>query len=93
MYAICKNIACLKRLKKQKLFLKSKGKDMVCRGLKTINKLDKVKEKERQIETKQAAIATMLSNNPRPCALAPRVESNPFASPEVPLLPPKVWAD
>jgi hypothetical protein len=30
MRAVCENIACLKRLKKQKKFFKSKGKDMVC---------------------------------------------------------------
>jgi hypothetical protein len=52
MRAVCKNIACLKRFEKQKLFLKSKGKDIVCRKLKTINKLNKAKEKEKQIKTK-----------------------------------------
>jgi hypothetical protein len=49
-------MSCIKRLKKQQEFLKSKGKDMVCYSLKTLNKLKEVKEKERQIETKRAAV-------------------------------------
>jgi hypothetical protein len=63
---------------------------MICRGLKTIDKLDAKEEKEKQKETKQAAQAAMLSSDPRPDALALRAKSNPFASLEVPLLPPKV---
>jgi len=55
MRAVCKNMSCLKRLKRQKKFFKSKGKDMVCRSLKTLNKLEKAKEKERQIEIKHTA--------------------------------------
>jgi len=42
-----KNIACIKRLEKQKKFLKSKGKDMVCRSLKTLDKLKEAEEKEK----------------------------------------------
>jgi hypothetical protein len=90
MRAICKNIACLERLEKQKLFLRSKSKDIVCCSLKTIDKLDKAEEKEKQIELKQAATAAMISNSPRPSALAPRAENNPFASLKVSLLPLKV---
>jgi hypothetical protein len=71
-------------------FLKSKGKDMVRRGLKTIDKLDKIEEKEKQIELKQAATAAMLSSSPRPDVLVPKAKNDPFASLEVPLLPPKV---
>ena len=47
LQAICKNSACLKRLKKQKKFLKSKGKDMLCHSLKTLNKLEEAEEKEK----------------------------------------------
>jgi hypothetical protein len=83
-------MARLERLEKQKLFLKSKGKDMVCRGLKTMDELDEAEEKEKQIELEQAATAAMLSSGLRPDALAPRAESDPFASLEVPLLLPKV---
>jgi hypothetical protein len=49
-------MSCIKRLKKQQKFLKSKGKDIVCYSLKTLDKLEEVKEKERQIKTKHAAI-------------------------------------
>jgi len=45
----------LKRLERQKKFLKSKGKDMVCCSLKTLNKLEEAEEKERQIEMERAA--------------------------------------
>jgi hypothetical protein len=66
---------------------------MIRRGLKTMNKLDAKEDKEKQKELKQAATAAMLSSSPRPNAPAPRAENDPFASLEVPLLPPKVWAD
>jgi len=46
----------IKHLKKQQEFLKSKGKNMVCYSLKTLNKLKKVKEKERQIKTKHTTV-------------------------------------
>jgi hypothetical protein len=46
----------IERLKKQQKFLKSKGKDIVRRSLKTLNKLEEVKEKERQIETKRVVV-------------------------------------
>jgi hypothetical protein len=66
---------------------------MIRRGLKTMNKLDAKEDKEKQKELKQAATAAMLSSSPRPNAPAPGAENDPFASLEVPLLPPKVWAD
>ena len=49
-------MSCIKRLKKQQEFLKSKGKDIVCYSLKTLNKLKEVKERERQIEIKRATV-------------------------------------
>jgi len=48
-------MSCIKRLKKQQEFLKSKGKDIVCYSLKTFNKLEKVKERKRQIKVKHTA--------------------------------------
>jgi hypothetical protein len=59
---------------------------MVCCSLKTINKLNEVEEKEKQIESEQAATAAMPSNNPRLGVLAPGAENDPFASLKVPLL-------
>jgi len=49
-------MSCIKRLKRQQEFLKSKGKDIVCYSLKTLNKLEKVKERERQIKLKYTAV-------------------------------------
>jgi hypothetical protein len=86
-------MACIERLEKQQEFLKSKGRDMVRRGLKTMDKLDEAEEKEKQIELERAATAAMLSSGSRPDVPAPGAENDPFASLEVPLLPPKVWAD
>jgi hypothetical protein len=63
---------------------------MVCRGLRTIDKLNAAKEKEKQTKLEQVAIAAMLSSSLRPNALALGAKNNPFASLEVPLLPPKV---
>jgi hypothetical protein len=84
MCAVCKNMACLKRLEKQKKFLKSKGKDIVCYSLKTLDKLEKVEEKERQIETKHAtAKAVAMPSNALALSLT---KANPFASVKVPLL-------
>jgi hypothetical protein len=83
-------MAYIKQLKRQQQFLKAKGKDMVCRGLKTIDKLNEAEEKEKQIESKQAAAAAMLSSSPTLSVLALGVESDPFAGLEVFLLPPKV---
>jgi hypothetical protein len=61
---------------------------MVCCSLKTLDKLEEAKEKERQIETKctTAKAAAMPSN-----ALALLLtKANPFVSVKVPLLPPEV---
>jgi len=59
---------------------------MVCHGLKTLNELEEVEERERQIEEERAAIkaAARLS-----IALqaALRQFANPFAKIEIPLLP------
>jgi hypothetical protein len=88
MRAVYENMACLKHLKKQKKFLKSKGKDMVRCSLRTLDKLKKAKEKERQIETEHATTkaAAMLSN-----VLALLLTKvNPFVSVKIPLLPPEV---
>jgi hypothetical protein len=88
--AALKSASRIRRLEKQQSFLKSKGKDIVCCSLKTIDKLDKIKEKEKQIKLKQAATAAILSNDLRLSAPAPRAKSDPFASLKVLLLPPKV---
>jgi hypothetical protein len=85
--------AHIEQLEKQERFLKSKGKDMVCCSLKTIDKLDKAEEKERQKESKQAAVAAMPSSSLTLYALALGVETNPFAGLEVLLLPLRVWAN
>ena len=77
-----KNLAYIQWLKKQEKFLKSKGKDMVCYSLKTLDELEEAKEKERQIEEERAAnkAATNLFY-----ALAPKAD--PFTKIEIPLLP------
>jgi hypothetical protein len=81
MHTVCKNIACFKRLKRQKKFFKFKGKDIVCYSLKTLDKLEKAKEKERQIKTKH--IATAMPSNILALLLT---KANPFTSVKVPLL-------
>jgi CO dehydrogenase/acetyl-CoA synthase beta subunit len=80
----------IRRLEKQERFLKSKGKDMVRRGLKTLDELEEAEEKERQMESERATVeaAAMPSNAP---ALS-STEADPFAGVEVPLLSPEVWA-
>jgi hypothetical protein len=88
--AALESASCIRRLKKQQAFLKSKSKDIVRCGLKTIDKLNKAEEKEKQIELKHVASAAMLSNSLILSALALRVKSDPFAGVEVLLLPPKV---
>jgi hypothetical protein len=71
-------------------FLKSKGKDMVRRGLKTIDKLNEAEGKEKQIELEQAATAAMLSSSLRLNVLALGTKNDSFASLKVSLLLPKV---
>jgi hypothetical protein len=60
---------------------------MVCRGLRTLDKLEEAKERERQKEEKRTAKATatlfVLIN-------ALPLTSNPFAKLKLPLLLPKV---
>jgi hypothetical protein len=58
---------------------------MVCCGLKTLNKLEEVKERERQIETKHAAVKAAATQVYSQAAAA-----NPFAEIEILLLPSKV---
>jgi hypothetical protein len=87
MRTVCKNMVCLERLEKQKRFLTSKGRDMLCYSLKTLDKLEEAKEREKQEEEKRAAKAAttlfVLTNNLL-------LTSDPFARLKVPLLPPKV---
>ena len=52
---VCENMLRIKRLKRQQEFLKTKGKDMVRRSLKTLDELEEVEERERQIEEERAA--------------------------------------
>jgi hypothetical protein len=82
------NLARLQRLERQEKFLKSKGKDMVRRGLKTLDELEEVEEKERQMETERAAVEAAATQVHGQAAAA-----DPFAGIEIPLLPPEVWAN
>jgi hypothetical protein len=59
---------------------------MVRCSLKTINELDKAKEKEKQIKPKQAAAAAMPSN----ALVLSKTRTDPFVSLKVLLLPLKV---
>jgi hypothetical protein len=78
------SLTCVKRLKKQQRFLKTKGKDIVCCSLKTLDKLKEAEEKERQIKTKYAtAKAVAMPSNVLALLLT---KANPFASVKVPLL-------
>jgi hypothetical protein len=93
MRAVCENIACLERLEKQKRFLKSKGKDMVCRGLKTLDELEEVEEKERQMEAERAAaVATARPSSAYVLALS-MTETDPFAGLGALSLLPEAWAE
>jgi hypothetical protein len=49
-------MSCIERLEKQQEFLKSKGKDIVRCSLKTLDELEEVKEREKQMETERVAI-------------------------------------
>jgi hypothetical protein len=80
--------ARIRRLKKQEKFLKSKGKDMVRRGLKTLDELEEVEEKERQMETERATVEAAATQ-----VHGQAVAANPFAGIEILLLPPEVWAN
>jgi CO dehydrogenase/acetyl-CoA synthase beta subunit len=77
-------MACLKHLKKQKKFLKSKGKNIVYCSLKTLNKLEEAKEKERQIETKH--IATKAAAKLFNALVLLLTKANPFVNVKVLLL-------
>jgi len=58
---------------------------MVCHSLKTLDELEEVKERERQIETKHAAIKAAVIQVYSQAAIA-----NPFAKIKILLLPLKV---
>jgi hypothetical protein len=47
------NMARIRRLEKQQEFLRRRGKDMLRRGLKTLDELDEIEEKERQEKAKE----------------------------------------
>ena len=55
---------------------------MVCRSLKTLNKLEEVEEKERQIETEHAAAKAAATQ-----VYGPAAKANPFARIKILLLP------
>jgi len=61
---------------------------MLYQSLKTIDKLNKAKEKEKQIETKRVAIKAATTQIHGQAAKA-----NPFARIKILLLPLKVWAN
>ena len=82
------NLAQLQRLERQEKFLKSKGKDIVCHSLKTLDKLEEVEEKKRQIETKHTtakAAATQIYSQ--------AAKANPFTRIKILLLPLEVQAN
>jgi hypothetical protein len=85
---IVKNTAYVLCFEKQQRFLKSKRKDIVCRGLKTLNKLEETEEKEKQIKEERAASKAAVTAY----ALA-LSEPDPFAKIEILLLLLKVWED
>jgi hypothetical protein len=60
---------------------------MLCHSLKTLDKLEKAKEREKQEEEKHVAKVTTTLFVPTSDLL---LMSNPFAKLKVPLLPPKV---
>jgi hypothetical protein len=62
-----------------------KRKDIVCYSLRTLDELEEVEEREKQIETKRAAVATQLYGQ--------AAAANPFAEIEILLLPLEVWAN
>jgi hypothetical protein len=77
-------------LKKQERFLKSKGKDIVCCSLKTLNKLEEAKEKERQIESEHVTVIANIKPSSAYALVLPITETNPFAGLKALLLFPKV---
>jgi hypothetical protein len=91
--AIQENSARLARIEKQKQLLKSKGKDMVRRGLKTLDELEEAEEKEKQMES--GRVTAEAAARP-PSALVPALpatETDPFAGLGALSLPPEVWAE
>ena len=80
-----KNLAYLQRFKKQKKFLKLKSKDIVYYSLKTLNKLEKTKEKKKQIKIECTVIKAIAIQIQTLVA-----KTNPFVKIKIPLLLPKV---
>ena len=48
-------LACIERLEKEQEFLKKRGKDMLRRGLKTLDELDVAEENEQEEERRRAS--------------------------------------
>ena len=65
---------------------------MVRRSLKTLDELEEVKEKKRQIEEERATVEAAAMSSVALQA-APGQSTNPFAEIEIPLLPLEVWAN
>ena len=58
LQTIASALVCLQRLEKQQEFLCKRGSDMLCQGLKTLDKLDTVEEREeREQEMKDKQVA------------------------------------
>ena len=81
-------MAKILRLRKQQRRLQTKAKELIRRGLKTMDELEAVEEKEKQMETERAANEAASTQVHGPAA-----EADPFAGIEIPLLPPEVWAN
>jgi hypothetical protein len=85
---IAKNTSHVLCLKRQQKFLKLKGKDMVRRSLKTLDKLEEAEEKEKQME--RECVASKAAATAYALAL---LKPDPFARIEIPLLLLEVWGD
>ena len=81
-------LAKLLRLDRQQEFLRTKGREMLRRGLRTLDELEAEEEKEKQMETERAANEAASTQVHGQAA-----EADPFAGIEIPLLPPEVWAN
>jgi hypothetical protein len=72
-------------LQKQRRFLKKRASTLISCSLRTINKLDKVKDKERQIKEKHAT-AKAIAKLSIALQAAPKQFANPFAKIKISLL-------
>jgi hypothetical protein len=59
---MAKAAARLTRLRKQRKFLKSRARDMLRQGLKSLDELDKAEERERLEAEAQAQLAVAIQN-------------------------------